>query len=119
VPQEKSRTETALNNKIAQYDEDMASRSAQLKELNDAFAVESAEYAKLKEHFDRIDLDISRADEEDRILAAIQRREDFALAVLHRACANIQKISRGRIARSVVAKLKAKKGKKGGKKGKK
>lgn len=94
-------------------------RTAQLKELNDAFAVESAEYAKLKEHFDRIDVDIARADEEERILAAIQRREKFALEVLHKACANIQKIARGRIARAVVAKLKAKKGKKGGKKGKK
>jgi hypothetical protein len=94
-------------------------RTTQLKELNDAFSVESAEYAKLKEHFDRIDLDISRANEEESILASIQRREQFAIDVLHRACANIQKIARGRIGRAAVAKLKAKKGKKGGKKGKK
>ena len=99
----------------------MAARAAQLKELTESFEKESAEYAKLKEHFDRIDLDISRNDEEERILAAIQRREDFARHVLNHACANIQKIARGRIARAVVAKLKAKKGKgkKGGKKGKK
>ena len=90
-----------------------------MKELNESFTQESAEYAALKEHFDKIDLDIARTDEEERILAAIQRREDFALDMIHHACANIQKISRGRIARSVVLKLKAKKGKKGGKKGKK
>lgn len=119
--QEKSRAEQALNAKIAQYDEDMAARAAQLKELTEAFENESAEYAKLKEHFDRIDLDISRNDEEERILASIQRREDFAIHVLNHACATIQKIARGRIGRAAVAKLKAKKGKgkKGGKKGKK
>lgn len=92
-------------------------RTAQLKELNEAFAVESSEYAKLKEHFDRIDLDISRADEEERILASVERREAFAVYVLHHACAMVQKIARGRIARAAVAKLRAKKGKKGGKKG--
>lgn len=77
-----------------------------LKELNDAFAVESTEYAALKEHFDRIDLDIGRRDQEELILEALQRREDFGMYVLFRAAANIQKIHRGRMAREAVNKIK-------------
>lgn len=81
-------------------------RSVALKELNDAFAVESTEYAALKEHFDRIDLDIGRRDQEELILEALQRREDFGMYVLFRAAANIQKIHRGRMAREAVNKIK-------------
>mmetsp|Transcript_21985 Transcript_21985/g.36827 ORF Transcript_21985/g.36827 Transcript_21985/m.36827 type:complete len:371 (+) Transcript_21985:73-1185(+) len=115
---EKSRMESALNSKIAQYDEDMKSRHEQLDELNQAFTKESEEYAVLKEHFDKIDADIGRNDEEERILAAVQRREDFGNWVLFMAAANIQKIHRGKMSRLEVAKLKAKakKGKKGKKK---
>jgi len=117
---EKSRMEHALNAKIAQYDEDMASRTATLKELNDHLAVESAEYAVLKEHFDKIDADISRNDEEERILAAVKRREQFGNRVLFLAMANVQKIQRGKTARAAYEKIKAKmkKGKKGKGKGK-
>ena len=100
----------------------MASRSAALKELNEAFAGESKEYEALKEHFDKIDMDIGRANQEELILEALQRREDFGAFILFRAAANIQKMHRGKIARAMVDKLKAKmkKGKKGGKgKGKK
>ena len=57
---EKSRMEAALNTKIAQYDEDMTARHATLKEIN-GFAIEAA----LKEHFDKIDADIGRNDEEE------------------------------------------------------
>lgn len=118
---EKSRMEAALNAKIAQYDEDMDSRNKTLTELNQLYSKESLEYGALKEHFDKIDADISRNDEEERILAAVRRREAFGAFVLFRAAANIQKIHRARIAREIVAKMKAKmkKGKKGGKKSKK
>jgi hypothetical protein len=117
---EKSRMEHALNAKIAQYDEDMALRSATLAELNDHLTVESAEYAVLKEHFDKIDADISRNDEEERILAAVKRRELFGNRVLFLAAANVQKIQRGKTARAAYEKMKAKmkKGKKGKGKGK-
>lgn len=117
---EKSRMENTLNAKIAQYDEDMESRSKSLQELNDDYIKESNEYNLLKEHFDRIDADINRNNEEELILAAVQRREDFGNLVLFKAVANVQKIQRGKIARLMVEKikLKAKKGKKG-KKGKK
>jgi predicted nuclease with TOPRIM domain len=116
---EKSRMESALNAKIAQYDEDMDSRQKIFEELNRSFAKESGDYALLKEHFDKIDADITRHEEEDEIIAAVKRREQFGQFILFNAAAQIQKIFRGRQAREVVAKMKAKskKGKKG-KKGK-
>lgn len=116
---EKSRMETALNAKIAQYDEDMEVRQKTLDELNQAYAKEAAEYAALKEHFDKIDADISRNNEEEELLACVQRREDFGHLVLFFAASQIQKIFRGRQAREIVAKMKAKSKKGKGKKGKK
>eukprot|EP01033_Poteriospumella_lacustris_P004924 gene4924-3523_t len=116
---EKSRIESALNSKIAQYDEDMDSRQKALNELQGQFTEESARYAALKEHFDKIDADISRMTEEDTLLAAVRRREEFGARVIFRAAANIQKIFRGRQARKVVAAMKAKSKKGKGKKGKK
>lgn len=115
---EKSRIESALNSKISQYDEDMESRQKTLNELQSQFGEESSRYASLKEHFDKIDADIARMNEEDTLLAAVRRREEFGARVIFRAAANIQKIFRGRQARKVVAAMKAKskKGKKGKKK---
>lgn len=117
---DKTRMEATLNATIAKYDEDMASRSKTLQDLRAWFGQEAKEYALLKEHFDKIDADITRSVEEDSLLKAVARREDFGHYVLFMAAANIQKIFRGRHAREAVAKLKAKskKGKKG-KKGKK
>lgn len=116
---EKTRMENTLNAKIAQYDEDMQSRTSVLADLNSKLAEESREYAKLKEHFDRIDADINRQEEEAGLLAAVARREAFGKWVLDNAATKILKVLRGRNARKVVAVLKAKskKGKKG-KKGK-
>ena len=51
---EKNRSEATLNAKIASYDEDMASRHRVLAETEQNYAKELAEYAQLKEHFDRI-----------------------------------------------------------------
>lgn len=117
------RIDSYLPRDAAQYDEDMASRAVTLKELNEKCAVEEAEYALLKEHFDKIDADINRDTEETRMLAAVQRREAFGWYVVNHAATTVQKIYRGRKDRELVAKLKAKmkkkKGKKGGKGGKK
>lgn len=115
---EKSRLENSLNAKIAQYDDDMKLKSQSLEELSTTFDKEASEYALLKEHFDKIDADISRDTEERKVLLAVQRREEFGMFVLARAVADIQKIYRGNRDREVVAKLKAKqkKGKKGKKK---
>jgi hypothetical protein len=117
---EKSRMETALNTKIAQYDEDMSSRQKVLDELQSSYNTEYEEYLLLKEHFDKIDADISRNQEEERKIALVQKRVAFGELIVFHAAAQIQKIFRGRQAREFVAKIKAKskKGKKG-KKGKK
>ena len=116
---EKIRAETALNAKIAQYDEYMSVHQKELEELTALFNQESSDYAVLKEYFDRVDADIQRSAEESYILQSVQRREDFGMYVLNTAVTYIQKIVRGRQVRAVVSKMlaKAKKGKKG--KGKK
>lgn len=110
---EKNRSESALNSKIAQYDEDMSSRQRAYEDIAAAFAKESADYAVLKEYFDKVDADIGRTSEESRILAAVKRRADFGQRVLFMAAAYIQKMVRARQARAFVAKLMAKKKKKG------
>lgn len=115
---EKARTESALAAKIQQYDEDMSERQRTLEELNTLFMKESQEYAILKEHFDRLDFDQERQNEENAILSLAKKREDFGRLVLFKAAQAIQKIVRGRQGRERVSKLKSK-GKKGGKGGKK
>lgn len=111
---EKSRTEKTLNDKIAQYDNDMTSKSDELKELNTLFADESAEYAKLREHFDKVDANKKFEAEEDHILEAVARRRRFGDAIVNRFVIKCQKVFRGHLGRAIVAKLKPKgKGKKG------
>lgn len=116
---EKTRAEVALAAKIALYDADMASKKQILAELTAAYREEVAEYAILREHFDEIDADISRSEDENKILDAVKRRELFGRWVLDRAATNIQKYIRGRSTRIIVAKLKAKLKKKRKGKGKK
>lgn len=117
---EKSRTEGALNEKIAQYDTDMRERSETMEKMTGDFNKESKEYAVLKEHFDKIDLDLSRSEVEEDLLAAVKRREEFGKFVIFMAAATIQKIFRGRRDRAIVDKIKSKAKKGGkGKKGKK
>jgi len=111
---EKARAESALAAKIQQYDEDMTERHKALEELNACFIKESQEYALLKEHFDRLDFDQERQNEENNMLALVKKREDFGRLVLFKAAQAIQKIVRGRHGRERVSKLKSK-GKKGGK----
>jgi len=117
---EKSRMETALNSKIAQYDEDMSARQQVLDELQTSYAQEHTEFLLLKEHFDKIDADIGRNQEEERRIAFVRKRQLFGELIVFHAAAQIQKMFRGRQAREIVTKMKAKskKGKKG-KKGKK
>lgn len=117
---EKARMESTLNAKIAQYDEDMSSKHKFLEELTSQYEEELKEFRQLTEHFDKIDADINRNNEEDMILGAVMSREKFGHLVLFNAAAAIQKIFRGKRDREIVNKMKAKlrKGKKG-KKGKK
>ena len=106
---EKNRTEAALNAKIAQYDEDMSARLKMLTDLRASHAAESAEYATLKEHFDRIDADLAMGREEEMILAAVARRADLGRKIVDTHVTNIQRIVRGKLHRNLVNKLKPKK----------
>lgn len=105
---DKARAEHGLNAKIAQYDEDMQARSKTMAELDETLANESAEYAKLKEHFDRVDADLGLQSEEEDLLAAVKRRAAFGAMIVDRAAIKIQKIVRGKQGRQIVAKLKPK-----------
>lgn len=101
---DKTRMESTLNATIAKYDEDMASRSKTLQvrhslqahrrmkidytgrrvrlwlyfwcwqDLKMWYEDEAKEFAALKEHFDKIDADITRSVEEESILRAVARR---------------------------------------------
>lgn len=117
---EKSRLENILNSKILQFDEDMSSRTNAYNTLCSNYTSEHEQFLVLKEHFDKIDADIARYNEEERILNCVAMRENFGLAIINNAAVSIQKIFRGKRDRELVNKLKAKmkKGKKG-KKGKK
>ena len=112
---EKARHERELNAKILAYDTDMEQRRQSFEQLQKDFKDESTEYAVLKEYFDKIDADLGRESEEERILAAVKAREDFAARYIHNACTKLQSLTRGKISRAEVAKLKSKK-KKGKKK---
>lgn len=117
---EKSRLENILNSKILQFDEDMASRTVTFNALSSSYNSEHDEFMVLKEHFDKIDADITRFREEEQILNCVAMREAFGNLIVSKAAVNIQKIFRGKQGREIVNKIKAKmkKGKKG-KKGKK
>eukprot|EP01031_Cornospumella_fuschlensis_P026976 gene26976-32591_t len=115
---EKGRLENILNAKVLQFDEDMTARQAALTTLQTSYGEELAAYSKLKEHFDKIDADIARFNEEEHILSCVERRAQFGFGLVNRAAVQIQKIYRGRRDREIVNKMKAKMKKKG-KKGKK
>ena len=116
---EKNRAEKTLADRIAQYDADMNARRQQLDELNAGFLLESQEYSRLKEHFDRVDADLDMQAQEAQFKADFVRRAERGRMALFAAAQMIQKIARGRKDRAVVAKMMSKGGKKGGKKGKK
>lgn len=108
---EKSRSEHALCEKIQLYDEDMENHRVELLSMKNEYQKETDEYSILKEYFDKIDADLTRAEDEYRILAAVARREKFAIKVFDIAANRIQNIVRGIQARSRVSHMK--KGKKG------
>lgn len=105
---DKARSENALNAKIAQYDEDMSSRKVMLDELQGNFDGEYKEYMELKDHFDRVDADIGLKEEEDAILATLQRRMAFGFKMVDGSATKIQTVIRGHIARVAVSKMKSK-----------
>lgn len=116
---DKTRAENSLAAKIAQFDEDMESKSAVLEELERNLKEETSEYNVLKEYFDKVDADLNRERQEEQILEAVRRRNAVATFLYEHSVVMIQSIMRARKARQEVLKMKSKKGKGKGKKGKK
>jgi hypothetical protein len=112
---EKSRLENILNSKILQFDEDMQSRTSTYNTLTENYNKEYNDFLVLKEHFDKIDADISRYNEEEYIISCVSKRAAFGNLIINNAATRIQKIFRGKRDREIVNKMKAKmkKGKKG------
>merc|ERR1711871_309308 len=113
---EKNRSEHVLCDQIQMYDKIMERRRYEFQNVSDEYQKETVQYSKLKEYFDRIDMDLTRADDERRILAAIARREKFAVKLFDIAANRIQKVVRGIHARSRVTQMKKSKKGKGKKK---
>lgn len=116
---EKNRAESALSAKITQFDQDMESRNTIITDIEANLKQDTEEYNILKEYFDKVDADLNREREEQRILDAVKKRFAFSIRCCDFAAIQIQKIARARKARQEVSKLKSKKGGKKGKKGKK
>lgn len=115
---DKTRAENGLNNKIAQYDADMASRKVEYDALKADYNAELEEYNLLSEYFNRMDLDADRDADERAILELIEKREEYGMLYLHTAVSKIQAVVRGRQVRNSMKNSKSK-NKKGGKKDKK
>ena len=113
---EKNRSEHVLCDQIQMYDKIMERRRYEFQNVSDEYQKETVQYSKLKEYFDRIDMDLTRAEDERRILAAIARREKFAVKLFDIAANRIQKVVRGIHARSRVTQMKKSKKGKGKKK---
>lgn len=116
---DKTRAEAALAAKISQFDEDMASKTEILEELEKNLEEETREFNVLKEYFDKVDADLNRERQEEQILDAVRRRNMVATFLYEHSVVLIQSIMRARKARQEIAKMKSKKGKGKGKKGKK
>lgn len=89
---EKIRIEINLNAKISSYDENMSLKTNYYESLKNDFENETKEYNILKEYFDKIDLDLSKESEEDRILLAVKNHSLFASTFLDLAATTIQKV---------------------------
>lgn len=116
---DKTRAEKDLNAKIAQYDDAMETRRKSHEEIVRLFASECSEYAALKTHFDRVDSDNALAAEEELVLGAVRRREEYMRALMHKAATRIQSLFQRRSGEGVRRlRDKLSKKKKGGKKAK-
>ena len=114
---EKSKAEKKLNNQLAEYDDSMDTRRQSEEEIRKMFEADKAEYAILKEHFDRVDSDSRLEEEEERMLRAVQRRDEFVSQLLNKAATVITRLFLRNSHRVKVREKLLKKRKKGKKKG--
>lgn len=75
---------------------------------------EQAEFAVLKEHFDRVDASARQQWMEEEALAVVREKVELAMRVIDGAATKVQSLFRGRRARAEFLKSR-KKSKKGGK----
>jgi uncharacterized phage infection (PIP) family protein YhgE len=119
---EKNKAEKRLNKQLADYDDGMETKRNSQEEISMVYETEKAEYALLKEHFDRVDSDNRLFAEEELILGAVRRRQEYALQLLDKAATKIQSLFRRKFSRDILKlkdKLSKKKKKGGGSKKKK
>jgi hypothetical protein len=114
----RTRLECELGSLITRYDTDMTGMAKALAVLQHQFDCERELLAQLTVHFDSIDANAGRRDDEEAILLRLREQVGRAEGTFHAAAAKIQALFRGRRGRAEVL-AKRKKLKKGGKKGKK
>merc|ERR1711988_1091079 len=114
-----NRNRAELEAVVDAYDKEVGDREDKRQEIAAAYASEAAQLKKLEEHFDVVDAENKRIEEEAAILKAIKDRDDAARKILDDAATMMQKhVRRKQVMAQKLLAGKKKKGKKG-KKGKK
>ncbi len=112
---EKNKAEAAVDEKTREYNENMDLRRTELQKINDDMERDLIEYNKLKEYFDDVDRRLALEERDRQIIKHYRDTAAHGWKVLNNAVTKIQKIYRGRKARALYTKMKAKrKGKKKG-----
>lgn len=113
----KLKTQKELSLSIEKYDKTMAEKQSEIDALRKVHATEYKELLEKREYFRKWDAERGRIAEEEKLIAAENRKKAEAQKVLDDAAAAVQKIFRGMQARKATRKGKKRKGKK--RKGKK
>jgi len=116
-----ARKERDLSAVIEAYDGDMSERLREIEDIERRMAKERDEFITLDEHFDRVDANMAKKSEEEKIIMDLRKREAQAMSLLADNAIVIQTMLRVRQTRAEFVKAFNKKNKKGkkGKKGKK
>jgi len=113
----KDNAEQKLAAKVAEYDAAMFAKADEVRDLKALMAEEKAQLDALEEHFAKVDANRAQQAEEERVLLEFRQKVADARGVLDKAATRVQKVARGRAARTLLkAATKGKKGKAGKKK---
>jgi len=113
----KLKTQNELSLSIDKYDKTMTEKQGEIDALRAIHEAEKKELAELQEYFRKWDAERGRIAEEERLIAAENRKKSEAQKVLDDAASAIQAIYRGMQARKATKKGRKRKGRK--RKGKK
>lgn len=109
----KNKTQKELSLLIEKYDKEMSKKQTEIDSLRGIHNAEKKELVELREYFRKWDAERARIAEEEKLIAAENRKKAEAQKVLDDAASAIQKIYRGMVARKSMKKGKKKrKGKK-------